>query len=152
VVDCEGGVYCAQTVVSGGGLPAAGAPVRFWTPVATGWKSTSNPSEAYDPAGSVGNVHRRYPAAEPSVQVAAAPSIVPSCVPAKNVRPATSGTVICTLVMAVGPGLATVAVSAKRVAAPPGRGGFSPLSSTALAARTGSWGAVSTQPDVVQAE
>ena len=46
VADWEAGVYCAQTVVSGGGLPAAGAPVRFRTPVAGGWKSTSKLSDA----------------------------------------------------------------------------------------------------------
>src|SRR6185436_9593794 len=35
--DDEAGVYCAQSVVLGGGLPAAGAPVRSWSPVAGGW-------------------------------------------------------------------------------------------------------------------
>ena len=87
------------------------------------------------------------------MQVAATPSIVETCVPATNVASgAVIGTVICTLAIAVGPRFATVAVIAKRVAAPPGCGGFSPLRRTALAASTGSRGAVSAQPDGAQEE
>ena len=59
VADCDAGVYCAQTVVLGGGVPATGAPVRLRTPVAAGWKSTSNPSDAFWPAPSVAKVQRR---------------------------------------------------------------------------------------------
>jgi hypothetical protein len=37
----KAGVYCAQTVVFGGGPPAAGAPVRFQRPFALGVSVTS---------------------------------------------------------------------------------------------------------------
>ena len=116
------------------------APVRLRAPVAAGTSLTVTWKLTTAPAATLAKVQRRKLA--PLVSAGQVPAVPLTVVDdATNVMPVTKGTVRATLLIARAPGFETLAVRMYWVVAPT-CGGFVPPLTRALAAKTGSTGAI----------